>query len=333
MEDQESAVATLRKKLGLADYATVENCMAALIESYALEDYAPAEQRRLAGIQYEMTIRDFSLKNPFVFCNDISRDTAYIIKENNTAYPGVTPQATPVREYVSGTIAPHLIGTLGPIYPEEYESLKDKGYQLNDILGKSGIEQAMESSLRGTTGTRVLVRDASGAIVDEYESAAAVAGNSVVLTLDKNLQKTTEDLIMAKMAEMRLMQPTATKKWRGQDIRSGSVVLLDVKTGGVLVSASVPGYDLSTYSSEYANLLNDVQPGTVRHFCLRLHHQAGHRDRRFVRGGHHLRPEGAFLRRRLPLLRKRRVRAAMHRPPRKPQRRGRPAEILQCFLF
>ena len=63
-----------------------------------------------------------------------------------------------MREYVSGTIAPHLIGTLGPIYPEEYESLKDKGYQLNDILGKSGIEQAMESSLRGTTGTRVLVR-------------------------------------------------------------------------------------------------------------------------------------------------------------------------------
>lgn len=61
----------------------------------------------------------------------------------------MTPQATPVREYVSGTIAPHLIGTLGPIYPEEYESLKDKGYQLNDILGKSGIEQAMESSLRG----------------------------------------------------------------------------------------------------------------------------------------------------------------------------------------
>ena len=64
---------------------------------------------------------------------------------------------------------------------------------------------------------------------------------------------------MAKMAEMRLMQPTATKKWRGQDIRSGSVVLLDVKTGGVLVSASVPGYDLSTYSSEYANLLNDPE--------------------------------------------------------------------------
>lgn len=259
MEDRESDIAALRKNLGLADYATVENCMTAMIEAYGLEEYAPAEQRRLAGIQYEMVIRDFSLKNPFVFCNDISRDTAYIIKENNTAYPGVTPQTTPVREYVSGTIAPHLIGTLGPIYPEEYESLKDKGYQLNDILGKSGIELAMESSLRGTTGTRVLVRDASGAIVEEYESVPAVAGNSVVLTLDKNLQQTTEDILLAKIAELRAKTGTARKPWVGQDVKSGSVVLLDVKTGGVLVSASVPGYDLSTYSSEYTNLLNDPE--------------------------------------------------------------------------
>ncbi len=257
LEDQESSIATLRKKLELADYATVENCMAAMIKLFGLEGFTPAEQRLLAGIQYEMVIRGFSLKNPFVFCNDISRETAYIIKENNTAYPGVTPQATPVREYVSGTIAPHLIGTLGPIYPEEYDSLKEQGYQLNDILGKSGIEQAMESSLRGTTGTRVLVKDASGAIVNEYESAPAVAGNSVVLTLDKNLQKTAEDALLAKMAELKEKKPTSTKPWVGQDVKSGSVVLLDVKTGGVLVSASVPGYDLSTYSSNYSALLND----------------------------------------------------------------------------
>ncbi len=257
LEDQENSIATLRKKLELADYATVENCMAAMIKLFALESYTPAEQRLLAGIQYEMVIRGFSLKNPFVFCNDISRETAYIIKENNTAYPGITPQATPVREYVSGTIAPHLIGTLGPIYPEEYESLKDQGYQLNDILGKSGIEQAMESSLRGSTGTRVLVKDASGAIVNEYESAPAVAGNSVVMTLDKNLQQATEDALLAKMAELRTKTGTAKKPWVGQDVKSGSVVLLDVKDGGVLVSASVPGYDLSTYSSNYSDLLND----------------------------------------------------------------------------
>ena len=164
-----------------------------------------------------------------------------------------------------------------------------------------------------------------------------MAGNSVVLTLDKNLQKTTEDLIMAKMAEMRLMQPTATKKWRGQDIRSGSVVLLDVKTGGVLVSASVPGYDLSTYSSEYANLLNDPEKPLFNRalYGTLLAAPPSSRPSRsqVCQRGSSPPTKGAFLRRRLPLLRKRRVRAAMHRPPRKPQRRGRPAEILQRFLF
>ena len=71
----------------------------------------------------------------------------------------------------------------------------------------------MESSLRGTTGTRVLVKDASGAIVNEYESAPAVAGNSVVLTLDKNLQKTAEDALLAKMEELKEKKPTSTKPW------------------------------------------------------------------------------------------------------------------------
>lgn len=256
-EGREDSVATLRKKLGLADYATVENCMDAMIERYYLSGYTPEQQRTLAGIQYEMETQGFALKNPYTFSSDISQETVYIIKENNTSYPGVTPQTTPVREYVSGTIGAHLIGTVGPIYAEEYAELKEKGYQLNDTVGKSGIESAMEDALRGQTGVRILERDSSGGIVGEFVQEPAVAGDSVVLTLDKNLQKITQDILTDKMAELRLKQPTATKQWVGQDVRSGSVVLLDVKTGGVLVCASEPGYDLSTYKENYSDLLND----------------------------------------------------------------------------
>ena len=198
-EGREDSVSTLRKKLELADYATVENCMDAMIERYYLSGYTPEQQRLLAGIQYEMETRGFALKTPYTFSSDISRETAYIIKENNTVYPGVTPQATPVREYVSKNIAAHLIGTVGPIYPEEYAELKEKGYQLNDTVGKGGIEAAMEDALRGQTGVRVLERDSSGSIVDEFEQVPAVAGDSVVLTLDMNLQKTTQEILISKI--------------------------------------------------------------------------------------------------------------------------------------
>ena len=256
-EGREDSVSTLRKKLELADYATVENCMDAMIERYYLSGYTPEQQRLLAGIQYEMETRGFALKTPYTFSSDISRETAYIIKENNTVYPGVTPQATPVREYVSKNIAAHLIGTVGPIYPEEYAELKEKGYQLNDTVGKGGIEAAMEDALRGQTGVRVLERDSSGSIVDEFEQVPAVAGDSVVLTLDMNLQKTTQEILISKIEELRQKQPTATKQWVGQDVRSGSVVLLDVKAGEVLVCASEPGYDLSTYQENYTELAND----------------------------------------------------------------------------
>ena len=158
---------------------------------------------------------------------------------------------------MSKNIAAHLIGTVGPIYPEEYAELKEKGYQLNDTVGKGGIEAAMEDALRGQTGVRVLERDSSGSIVDEFEQVPAVAGDSVVLTLDMNLQKTTQEILISKIEELRQKQPTATKQWVGQDVRSGSVVLLDVKTGEVLVCASEPGYDLSTYQENYTELAND----------------------------------------------------------------------------
>lgn len=98
-----------------------------------------------------MDIRDFSPSNAFVFSGSVSRGTMYKIVENNNELPGVDVQATPVREYVQGDVASHLIGTIGPIYAEEYAELKEKGYALNDTVGKSGIESAMEDALRGTT--------------------------------------------------------------------------------------------------------------------------------------------------------------------------------------
>lgn len=144
LENQETKVANLKSFLRLADYSTADQCMAALVETYMLENYTPEEQRTAAGVQYEITLRQFSSSNPFVFSTDISRDTMYKIQENNSLYIGVDVQTSPVREYVSGTIAPHLIGFIGPIDADEYAELQKKGYKLNDTVGKTGIESAME---------------------------------------------------------------------------------------------------------------------------------------------------------------------------------------------
>lgn len=252
-EEREDSIAMLRSTLRMADYATPANCMEELIKLYALERYTPEEQRRIAGVQYEISIRAFSAKNAFYFSEDVSKETATAIKENSRTFVGVDIQTTPVREWVSGKVACHLIGTVGPIYANEYQELKEKGYALNDTVGKDGIELAMEDSLRGKTGTRSIVKNSKGEIVEEYESQAAVPGNSVILTIDSKLQATAQNA-MEEIVEDLKKQPDSVK---GHDVISASAVMLDINNGGILVGASYPDFNLSTFKQDYAALSQD----------------------------------------------------------------------------
>ena len=247
----------LKALLRMAEYATADNCMAELVKRYALESYSTEEQRRIAGVRYEMEIREFALKNPFVFSDDVSSETTYQIKEHNAEYPGVDVQTTPVREYKSGDLAPHLIGTVGPIYAEEYQELKEKGYAFNDTIGKSGIEAAAEDSLRGTAGTRTLVKNSKGTIIDDSITTQPVPGDSVVLTLDLELQQKVQEALNTTIQNLKANGNGTSTALNGTDVRSGAVVMLDAKNGGVLASASWPTFDLSTYSENYSILLND----------------------------------------------------------------------------
>lgn len=252
-EERTSGIARLKDMLRMANYATAEQCLEQMVKKYALSDYTADEQRILAGIHYEMDSAGFSAKVPYTFASDISATSMYQILENGTRFPGVDVITVPVREYVSGTTACHIIGTVGPIYAEEYAELKDRGYSYNDILGKSGIEAAAEEYLRGTAGKRVLSKNAQGVVTSEVEALAPEPGRTVVLALDSRVQQAAQDALSEKIQSLR----TTGAEGKGKDVKSGSVVVLDIKTGGVITCASWPDYDLSTYSKNYNALLTD----------------------------------------------------------------------------
>ena len=186
-----------------------------------------------------------------VLCTDVSEKTAATIREQPNRYAGLLCETVPIREYKAKDLAPHLLGTVGPIYAEEYEQLKQKGYHLTDYVGKSGLEAAMEEVLRGQDGKRVVRSDGG-----KYERAA-IAGNTVELTLDSVLQREAQNALSDTIKRLKQQfQPLS-----GQDVRSGSAVLLRVRDGGVLACASYPTYDLSTYFSQYNALIADeTQP-------------------------------------------------------------------------
>ncbi len=253
-EERESGVSRLKSFLRMADYATAEQCIKQMVSLYGLEAYEPAQQRILAGIHYEMATAGFGVSTPYTFAGDVSSDTMYRIVENGTQFPGVDVETVPVREYVSGTTACHIIGTVGPIYAEEYAGLKEKGYSYNDILGKSGIEYAAEDYLRGKAGKRVLSKNSQGVVTTEVEEVTPEPGKTVILSLDSSIQATAQKALHEKITSLRATAATG----KGKDVKSGSVVMLDVKTGGVMVCASWPDYNLSKYSENYTELIKDA---------------------------------------------------------------------------
>lgn len=252
-QGRENGIARLKDFLRMADYATAEQCLSEMIRKYGLSAFTPEQQRVLAGIHYEMESAGFSAKVTYTFASDVSATVMYQILENSTRFPGVDVITVPVREYVSGTTACHIIGTVGPIYAEEYADLKDKGYSYNDILGKSGIEAAAEKYLRGTAGKRVLSKNAQGVVTSEVEEIAPLPGQTVVLALDTRVQLAAQNALHEKITSLR----TTGAEGKGKDVKSGSVVMLDIHSGGVIACASWPDYDLSNYSKNYTDLVQD----------------------------------------------------------------------------
>ncbi|MBR6005414.1 MAG: hypothetical protein IK063_04200, partial [Clostridia bacterium] len=164
MADRDSDIKKIKREdlLNLNDYATAQNCFDALVSRYKLEEYTPEEALKIGSVCLAMKEIGFGISTPYTFADDVSERTVAAIKENSVFYRGVDVEVVPYRDYTDGTIAPHLLGTVGFINAEEYAEKKDEGYSITDSIGKSGIEYAMEAYLRGKPGIKTVYTDASG---------------------------------------------------------------------------------------------------------------------------------------------------------------------------
>ena len=235
----ESGAKRLKKTLKLNDYATAQNCYDEMVSRYKLESYSEADRRTLMGVRYTMERADFSVSNPFTFSEDIPSELMLEVAESFSYVRGVEINVVSYRQYTDSELAPHTIGTIGKITAEDWEMLKEKGYSYNDYVGKSGVEKAFEDYLRGTDGVLTYYFDKSGNVVDTVITKQPVQGNTVFLTIDSKLQKISQDALAENIELLNS---------RGQKITGGSVVITNVKTGQVLVSANYPSYDLENLS-------------------------------------------------------------------------------------
>jgi len=169
---------------------------------------------------------------PVVIKQDIKEDTALVLMELEPHAPGLKVLVEPARRYLPGPALAHVLGYVGAISPDEYKQLKEDGYRLQDVIGKSGVELTYESLLRGRPGKKLVKVDAAGRELEVISERLPVDGANVVLTIDLEMQKQVEKILEQYVGP--------------QD--NGAAVVMDVHTGEVLAMVSVPSFDNNIFS-------------------------------------------------------------------------------------
>lgn len=260
---KEKEIAKMKQIINVAGYSSAEDCMYWICRSNGIDEKYDEKMRRyIAGVRYEMALKEFSEYNSkFVMASDISADTVSELKELDYMLEGVDISDNWERQYLDPTLAPHLRGVVGAISGEQYEKLKDQGYKQDDIIGREGVEKSLEEELHGVRGERTITRGSEIDGVKEEITKQPSAGNSVMLTLDSELQQLMQDALKYHIdfinSDYLTDSINYTKYKKG--CVAGSIVVLDVKTGGVLAAASYPGYDLNDMVKNYSEVLN--RPG------------------------------------------------------------------------
>lgn len=130
--DDEAVIDAFKERINVNPDATADNCITYLIQKYKIdqEKYTAEEQRIIAGLRYEMELKDFSYDNRFTLADDISLDTVIRLKEMTFFLGGIDIIEESSRDYVESKTAPHILGTVGALSYEEYQSLKNEALQL-----------------------------------------------------------------------------------------------------------------------------------------------------------------------------------------------------------
>ncbi|MBI1870030.1 MAG: penicillin-binding protein 2 [Chlamydiae bacterium] len=157
---------------------------------------------------------------------DVNMDLLTQVEEARFKMPWVTVEENPVRAYLLGDCASSILGYVGAINRQEYETLKDRGYHWLDVIGRTGVENSCESYLRGESGGMQIEVDSRGYREQILSIKRPVRGRDVYLTLDMKIQQTLEEILREKRAVGIVMNPN---------------------TGEILAAVSRPGFDLNVF--------------------------------------------------------------------------------------
>ncbi len=187
----------------------------------------------------------------------VPENVAHVISEEHLDLPGVEVVVEAMRQYPYADLVAQILGYTGPIDADELRALKGKDYQVDDTLGKAGVELSYESVLRGAYGTEEIERDASGREIQVLATPVEpVPGSTIQLSIDVKIQKEAQTAL----------------QWgiQAAGLKRGVMIVMNPQTGEVLAMVSLPTYDDNLFAqgisnADYQKYLSDPGQPLLNH--------------------------------------------------------------------
>ena len=217
-----------------------------------------AESRLLSN--YKNSEVDTAVE-PILLARHLDKEDMVIIAENKDILPGLIVNESSMRDYIYPEIMVHTTGYIGEINERELISFNDQGYNYRggDFVGKGGLEKEYEFYLNGERGAEQIEVNSRGEKIKTIGIKNPEAGNDLILNINFSLQSAVEELLEKNYTELRTLAAEDEDRSTPTGI---AAVVMDIDTGGILASASLPDYNLNLFaegisSSDYHELTND----------------------------------------------------------------------------
>ena len=212
-------------------------------------EYNDEDRLKILNVRYAMSSNSYKRYVKTTVASNVSERTVAAVMENVNELQGVSIEEDSIRIYPDSKYFASLIGWIGKASDEEIsgfnEKIGEEKYQLNDIVGKSGIEQYMELELQGTKGSQIIDVDSVGNILNVESIVEPIPGNDIYLSIDKDLQIACYDILEQKLAGILLEKITNTKLY---------------KSTGKAKDITIPIYDV--YFACFDNHIIDIEQFT-----------------------------------------------------------------------
>lgn len=177
------------------------------------EEYSGQDAFKIVEVRYALWLNRYQQYIPVTIARDISDSSVAELNENSADLMGISVVVDSIRVYNDAEYFAHIIGYIGAISTDEMkeynEELSEKNqYSNNDMIGKTGLEQRYESTLRGTNGIEEIYVDNMGKIIERTNQEDSVAGQDIYLTIDSELQKYCYDTLEKEIANVLLTNIT-----------------------------------------------------------------------------------------------------------------------------